>query len=377
MRIAIDYTSAITEPAGIGRYTRGLVQALLEHAPEEDGLVLFSSQSPPSGFRLPKAPNARLLVWGVGHRNLTRLWHKLHVPLPAEPLMGWPDLIHGPDFVLPPALRARRVVTIHDLAYLLYPGYAQPGIVDYLCSEVPRALQEADQVIAVSQRTADDLVERLQVPSERIRVIYPGVDSLFTLETDPAAVHELRHTYELADPFILAVGTLEPRKNYARLIDAFAAATCQPGGPRTLVFVGRRGWHYQGIMAALQRREDVVDRIRLLGYIPNEELAILYHAAAALVMPSIYEGFGLPVIEAMACGTPVICSTGGALPEVAGNAAFLVDPEDTDTLRDALVSICVDDELRARLILDGYTRAQHFTWQAAATAHFDLYHLIS
>ncbi len=371
MRITIDYTSAITELAGIGRYTRGLARALVRLAPAQDSLTLFSSEAPTSGHELPQA---RLKVSRLGHRNLTRLWHRVHVPLPADPVMGWPDLIHGPDFVLPPALFAKRIVTIHDLAYLLYPGYAQPGIVAYLSAEVPRALRAADQVIAVSKRTAADLTEHLQVSPERITVIYPGVDAIFTPEADPAAVQELRRRYELSDPFILAVSTVEPRKNYQRLIQAFAAATNEPGGPRLLVFVGRLGWHYEGILASMGQPGNLLDRIRWLGYVPDGELAALYHAAAALVMPSFYEGFGIPVIEAMACGTPVICSTGGALPEIAGNAALLVTPDDVDALREGLRSVCADSDLRTRLINEGFSRVRQFSWEAAAQAHFDLYH---
>ncbi|MGO8951371.1 MAG: glycosyltransferase family 4 protein [Ktedonobacterales bacterium] len=374
MRIAIDYTSAITELAGIGRYTRGLARALSQYGSEEDSLILFTSQALPSGYQLPEMPHARLLIRPVGHRNLTRLWHQMHVPLPAEPLMGWPNLIHGPDFVLPPAFLARRIVTIHDLAYLIYPGYAQPGIVDYLSEEVPRALRAADHVIAVSKRTAVDLIERLRVSPERISVIYPGVDPIFTPEPNQAAVQKVCRKYDLAEPFVLAVSTIEPRKNYERLIEAFAAATREPDGPRFMVFAGRRGWLYEGVSTAIHQYPDVADRIRVLGYVPDEELAGLYHAAAVLAMPSFYEGFGIPVIEAMACGTPVICGTGGALPEIAGNAALLLDPYDVAGLRDALVSICSNGNLRSRLIAEGFARAGQFTWEAAAQAHFHLYH---
>src|SRR5262249_45625383 len=131
MRVAIDYTSAITEQAGIGRYTRGLAPALARSPPADISLTLLSGQAPPIGH-MPPPGRARLLTLGVGHRNLTRLWHTLHIPLPADLLMGWPELIHDPDFVLPPALFARRIVTIHDLAYLTFPDCAQPGIVEYL-----------------------------------------------------------------------------------------------------------------------------------------------------------------------------------------------------------------------------------------------------
>jgi glycosyltransferase involved in cell wall biosynthesis len=372
MHIALDYTSAITEPAGIGRYTRGLARALAHLGLEGETLTFFTSEPLPSDQAAYELAPARVLVRTIGHRNLTRLWHRLHVPLPAELLMGAADLIHGPDFVLPPALFARRVVTIHDLAYMRYPEAAQPGISAYLSREVPRALRAADHIIAVSQATARDLVEQCSVSSHRISVIYPGIDEAFTASVDESTVEDLRRSYQLAQPFILAVGTIEPRKNYERLIEAFAQATRRQGGPPQLVFAGRRGWLYDGILEAASRAQ-VAGRVRFLGYVPDNQLPALYRAAAALVMPSLYEGFGIPIVEAMACGTPVICSTAGALPEVADNAALFVDPLDVEGLRDALLLVFTDTARRRELIERGLSRSHGFTWAAAAAAHMQVY----
>ena len=372
MRIAFDYTSAITEPAGIGRYTRGLARALAHLGLEPGSLTFFTSEPlPPDQPAYGLAPG-RVLVRSIGHRNLTRLWHRLHVPLPAELLMGICDLIHGPDFVLPPTLFARRVVTIHDLAYVHYPEAAQPGISTYLSTEVPRALRAADHIIAVSEATARDLADQFSLAPGRISVIYPGVDSAFTAPVDDTTVEELRRSYHLAQPFILAVGTIEPRKNYERLITAFAEATHLPDGPPLLVFAGRRGWLYDDVLQAASRA-DVDGRVRFLGYVPDHQLPALYHAAAALAMPSLYEGFGLPIIEAMASGTPVICGTAGALPEVADDAAILVDPLDVEGLRDALLLVFRDAARRRELIERGRVRSQRFTWEAAAEAHLQVY----
>jgi glycosyltransferase involved in cell wall biosynthesis len=287
--------------------------------------------------------------------------------------MGPADLIHGPDFVLPPAVSARRVVTIHDLAYLRYPQFAQPGIAAFLSSEVPRALRAANHIIAVSEATASDLVQRLGVSPDRISVIYPGVDPIFTYPAGEPSLQEIRRLFQLVGPFILAVGTIEPRKNYAALIRAFAEASRQAGGPRLLVFAGRRGWHCDDVLSAGDRFQ-VADRIRFLGYVPDEKLAALYQAATALAMPSYHEGFGIPLIEAMASGTPVIASTGGSLPEIAGDAALLVAPEDIDGLKDALLRVSSDTGLRDRLIAGGRVRSQLFTWETAARDHLRIYH---
>ena len=372
MRIVLDYTSAITEPAGIGRYTRGLARALAHLGLEAGSLTFFTSEPlPPDQPAYELAPG-RVLVRPIGHRNLTRLWHRLHIPLPAELLTGACDLIHGPDFVLPPALFARRIVTIHDLAYMRNPEAAQPGIAAYLSTEVPRALRAADHIIAVSEATARDLADQFSVSPRQISVVYPGVDDAFTSPVDDLIVEELRRSYQLTLPFILAVGTIEPRKNYQRLITAFADATHRPDGPPLLVFAGRRGWLYDDVLQAASRA-DIAGRVRFLDYVPDRQLPALYHAAAALAMPSLYEGFGIPIIEAMATGTPVICSTTGALPEVVGDAAILVDPLDVEGLRDALLLVFRDAARRRELIERGYSRARLFTWERAAEAHLQVY----
>lgn len=372
MRIAIDFTAAITQQAGIGRYTRNLVEALaLLETP--DRFTLFSNE-PPTGQRpFPWAPNFQSRVAGPGNRRMTILWHRLHLPVPAELLMGNADVVHGPDFALPPTLRARRVVTIHDLAFLTHPECAVPSLIAYLNRVVPRAVHEADRIIAVSARTADDLVERLTVPREKISVIHIGVDPTFSPTTSEDAVAELCARLELESPFILAVGTIEPRKNYERLIAAFAHATQEPDGPRMLVIAGRKGWLYDGVFDAVTKHK-VEGRVRFLDYIADSDLATLYHAAAALATPSLYEGFGIPLLEAMASGTPIVCADAGPLPEVAGDAALLVPPEDVEAIATALVRVVCEPELRQNLIANGKTRVSHFNWEDAAKAHLAVYH---
>jgi glycosyltransferase involved in cell wall biosynthesis len=297
----------------------------------------------------------------------------VRAPVPIELFAGSVRVFHGPDFILPPAVRARRVVTIHDLAFLTNPECAVPSLVAYLSAAVPRALHRADRIIAVSRHTADDLVERLRVPVEQIDVIHLGISPAFTPRVDPAAVAALRAKYGLDRRFILAVGTIEPRKNYETLIRAFAAARRAPSGPRLLVIAGKPGWLYEGVFHAVESA-GLGDAVKFLDYLADGELPTLYHAADALAMPSIYEGFGIPVVEAMASGTPVICSTGGSLPEVAGDAALLVAPTDEVALAEALERVSGDEGLRATLRERGLLRATRFNWEAAARAHLAVYH---
>lgn len=375
MHIAIDYTSAITQGAGIGRYTRNVVAALAK-IDASDSFTLFSSERPTATRRFPDAPNMRPRIVPVGNRNMTIFWQRLRIPVPVELLAGRADVFHGPDFILPPIMSARRVVTVHDLAFITHPECALPSLVQYLNKAVPRALRVADHVICDSRRTADDVHEHLGVPRDRLTVIHLGVDPVFTADADAAAITRLREKYGFVRPTVLAVGTIEPRKNYAALIAAFARARTRPDGPRTLVIAGRKGWLYEGVFAAAERY-DVGEHITFLDYIPDDELTTLYHAVDVLAMPSLYEGFGIPPLEAMACGTPVVCSDGGSLPEIVGEAALVVPAADVDGLSEALVRAVSDGALRETLRSRGFERVRGFTWEATAHATMRVYHQVS
>ncbi|HLJ82256.1 MAG TPA: glycosyltransferase family 1 protein [Ktedonobacterales bacterium] len=372
MRITIDYTAAITQGAGIGRYTRSIVSALAR-VDDADHFTLFSTERPTAARGFPDVPHMRPRVFPAGNRNMTIFWQRLRAPVPVELFAGRADLFHGPDFILPPLLGTPAVVTIHDLAFLTNPECALPSLVRYLSAAVPRALRRASAVVSDSEKTANDLHTLLGVPREKITVIYCGVDPLFTPQAEPAAVAALRAKYGFTAPTVLAVGTIEPRKNYERLIAAFAQARSHADGPRTLVIAGRPGWLYDGVFAAVEKH-GLRDSVRFLDFIPDSELTTLYHAADVLAMPSIYEGFGIPVLEAMASGTPVVCSDGGSLPEVAGDAALVVPVEDVDGLAGALVRAASDEELRGTLVARGLARVKRFTWEGAARELVLVYH---
>jgi glycosyltransferase involved in cell wall biosynthesis len=376
MRIAIDYTSAIAQGAGIGRYTRSLVAALAR-VDEANRYLLFSSEAPTPERSFPESAQMRSRVISlagrpIGNRAMTILWHRLHVPLPVELVTGKVDVLHAPDFSMPPALRTPRVVTIHDLAFLTHPECALPDLVEYLKKVVPRAVGAAKQLIADSQNTAEDLVKYLGVERERINVIYLGVDPRFRRVDDQATLRALDTRLGLKHPLVLSVGTLEPRKNYERLIAAFAQARQQPDGPRMLAICGRKGWLYQGTFAAVEKW-GVQDSVRILENVGDADLPALYSTADVVAMPSLYEGFGIPVTEAMACGTPVVSSTGGSLPEVAGDAALTVAPEDVDGLAAALLRGVSDADLRQQLVARGYEWVQRFNWDNSARAHVQVY----
>jgi len=300
-------------------------------------------------------------------RALNILWHRLAVPLPVEMLSGIAcDVFHAPNFALPPARAARRLVTVHDLAFLRFPEGAVPSLRSFLMRAVPRSIQGATHVIADSQATKDDLVAWLKVDAANISVVYAGVDARFKPVTDLARLDDVRKKYGLARPFILGLGTLEPRKNFTGLIQAFGRAQLPD---HELVIVGRQGWLYDSILTAACETPGV----RLLGFVEDSDLPSLYSLASVYCLPSHYEGFGIPCIEAMACGTPVVCSDRPCLPEIVDDAAVQIPPDKPEALVDALQRVVLDTALRQTLIARGLARAQSFPWSRGAAALLKVY----
>ncbi|MGI6380010.1 MAG: glycosyltransferase family 4 protein [Anaerolineae bacterium] len=368
MRIAIDYTAAVCQGAGIGRYTRQLTQALLALDPENRYVLLSAG-----GKRTepPWPPNVRRRTLPLSDHHLAMIWQRLRLPLFAECLTGAVDLFHSPDFVLPPLLKARSVVTIHDLSFMRLPQCSAPSLLEYLMRSVPRAARRADAILADSHSTREDVIELLDVAPERVHVIYAGVDERFAPQ--PAeAVREVTSRHGLRTPYLLAVGTLQPRKNYPILMQAFAALRKRASLPHTLAIVGGRGWLTEEIDATIARL-GLEDQVQLLGFAPDADLPALYTGASLLAFPSLYEGFGLPALEAMACGTPVVGSTAPSLPEVCGDAALLVDPTDATGLADALERVLIDEELAHTLVSRGRRRAAQFRWEDAAANLLSVY----
>lgn len=373
LRIGFDATSAVRQGGGIGRYTRELLRALAAADTASDYRIFFASRSVfhplpslPSNFRVTRLPLDD--IW------LVRVWQRARLPLPVNWLTGPIDLFHSPDFTLPPVRRGTRaLLTVHDLSFIRDPESATPVLRNYLNAVVPRSVARADHVLADSQATRDDLVELYRTPADKISVLYSGVHESFQPVADPAALDAVRARYRLGDaPFILAVGTLQPRKNYARLIQAFARLPHSSATRYDLVLAGGKGWLYEAIFAEVDQL-GLRDRVIFPGFIADADLPALYSAARVLAYPSIYEGFGLPMLEAMACGTPVVASTASCLPEVAGNAALLVPPTDVDALAAALDRSLTDEALRADLTAKGLARARQFSWADSARQLLDIY----
>lgn len=372
MRIAIDYTAAIRQKAGIGNYVRRLVDALLAQD-TVNSYTLLTSGRPTRERPFPQADNVRGRSIYIPDRYLNIIWYRWRLPLYTTYFSGQVDIYHGPDFALPPTGKTlRKVVTVHDLAFLEHPEYAVPSLAATLGKVVPEAVAAADVVCTVSQEVSRTLIKHFHTPREKLTVIPNGVSPYFRRITDPILLQSTHHKFGLKHPFVLGVGTLEPRKNHIGLIKAFYQAQKKKNGPAMLALAGGKGWLYEETMQLVEELK-LTKKVRFLGRVTDLELVTLYSMADVFAFPSFAEGFGVPPLEAMACGVPVITSNTSSLPEVVGNAGLLVDPHNTEELSTAIMRILGDKQLQEDLRQKGYERVKHFTWQEAARKMLTVY----
>jgi glycosyltransferase involved in cell wall biosynthesis len=372
--VAIDYTPAIRQQAGIGRLIRGQVAALVAAEPGLDLRLFVVGRVDEPARRQAPLP---LHTTPLNERNMVRLWHRFDAPLPrVEWFTGGPlDLLHATDFVLAPSNARRKLLTIHDLAFLFYPDAAMPSLHHYLNVVVPRSVRRADALVADSQHTANDLNEQWQVAAERITVVQGAVDhEHFRPVRDPVHLAKVRQRYGLGEePYILALSRLEPRKNFVRLIEAFAAARAAANLPHRLVIGGRKGWLYEAIFARVQEL-GLGDHVLFPGFIADADLPALYSGAAFFAYPSLYEGFGLPIVEALACGAPVLTGDNSCLPEAGGPGAIYVQATEVNSIAEGIIRLATDATLAAQLAAAGLKHAAHFTWQRSAQQLLSAYH---
>jgi glycosyltransferase involved in cell wall biosynthesis len=346
--------SASYRGAGIAHY----IHQLLVHLPKvsDREYVAFV------GDRDFRAEDMDTVCSRLPTHNLMRiLWEQAF--LPRELARRRIRLLHAMAFVSPLLSRLPSVVTVYDVSFALFPGSFRPFNRWYLNTMTRRSARRAGAVIAISRSTADDLNRLWGVPRARIHLAYPGVDSNFRPLPAPE-VEAFREAKGLPSQYILFVGTLEPRKNAARLVEAFAALK-QRGLPHKLVLAGGKGWLYEPIFAAVERlglRGDVI----FPGFVSRQELPLWYNGAALFAYPSLYEGFGLGPLEAMACGAPVVVSDRASLPEVVGDAGLQVDAEDAAGLAEAMASVLTSPSLAAQMRERGLRQAARFTWEQTA-----------
>lgn len=354
MHIALDASrTTVAQRTGTEAYALHLLSALLALDSPHRWRLYFRDSPPPELFS--PGPNRTLVT--LPQR---RLW--THLGLGPALTRDGVDGVFVPAHVLPFRNRTPSVMTVHDLGYLYHPEAHTRLQRWYLDQSTRYAVRHARHLLADSQATRADLIRHYQADPARITVVYPALPGEFSPVRHPARRAPVLAKYDLTTRYFLYVGTIQPRKNLIRLIDAFATL---PNDGVLLALAGRPGWLSEPILQHIQAR-GLGNRVRSLGYVPDEDLPALYSSALAFVFPSLYEGFGFPVLEAMACGAPVIASTAGSLPEVAGEAALLFDPTDSDTLAAHLHEITVNTPLRQTLMMRGFQQAHRFSWQIAA-----------
>ena len=360
--------------AGISRYIQGIVS----HLPQTDGderYLLYTNDQlrnwpEVEGPRLQLSPSAVATTAPIARI----LWEQL--ALPALAARDQLNLLHCPLNVQPVVGTCPVVLTIHDVTFLKYPDRLSVLRQRYLATLTRYSARRARRILADSAATKDDVVGAFGVPADRIDVVYPAYDADFR-PLDPAnpdsraRLADFRESHALPDQLILYLATLEPRKNVDRLVHAYARLA-RRGMPHALVLAGGKGWGYETIFRAIEEH-GLQDRVILPGYVSREEQPLWYSAADLFVYPSQYEGFGLPPLEAMACGVPVITSDASSLPEVVGSAGMTVNVDDVEALADAMHTVLADDALAAQMRSAGLERAARFTWTAAAEACVSAY----
>lgn len=364
MRIGIDARLVYYSRAGIGQYIMRLAEALARLDNNEEEFILLQSRK--DRTRIVNGHNFnRVSLWTPSHHWLEQTTLRLEIGRIRL------DVLHSPDFIPPFQRNCRSVITVHDLAFLLYPHFLTKEAARYY-GQIDQAVRHTDHIIAVSESTRQDTIKLLGVPERKITVIYEAANPIYRqVDADEARRHVVE-TYDLDRDYILFVSTIEPRKNLPGLLHAYRKLLDDYKCSEGLVLAGSRGWLSEEVYDTVEALH-LTDHVRFLGRVPSEHLLYLYNAARLLVHPSFYEGFGLPPLEAMTCGTPTIASNVSALPEVVGDAAILIDPHDIDGLTVAMWRVLTDQDLRASLIAKGLKRAEIFSWKRAARETLETY----
>lgn len=361
MKIAIDASRAVNEKAGIGRYALELVKKLVEIDQKNEYLLLFSFvKSDPLKLKIIKSfkgPNVSTKIYKIPGNVKEKVWG-WKIPW-FKYLLGKADVFYAPSFFeVNLGLKIPQVVTIYDLTTFLFPEHRGQEVSGRLNRRTRQACRKAAKIIAISEATGKDLVEKLKVAAAKIKVIYPGRNALAKpVKNLPASLKR--------GAYILSVGTLEPRKNLIGLFKAYALLPLRLRERYPLVVCGAKGWNTGEIFATLSKLK-LEDKVKFLGFVSDGTLAKLYAEAAIFVYPSFYEGFGFPVLEALSFGTPVLTSNVSSLPEVAGQAAILVDPKETNAISRGIQQVLEHQEEACELKKRGKKQAQKFSWEKAA-----------
>lgn len=370
MRIAFDGTTLTPGRTGVGYYTEHLLQHLAREVEQTGDEIVVVSNKPID----TQAPLPRHVRVHEGHRFPIRIgWMQFRAAAALEALQ--PDVAHFTNGMIPWAAPSATIVTVHDMSLRLYP---QCHPVRRLLLNRPLmhvAIQQASSIVTVSESARRDLLRFHGVPADRVSVVHEAASPAFRPISDRARLEDVRVRYGLPKRFILYVGTIEPRKNLTRLMTAFAAAR-RAGIPQHLVCVGPYGWSSNDLSGHIKKL-GIEDAVHFTGYLPFDHLPAIYNLGDFFVFPSLYEGFGLPVVEAMASGLPVLTSNSSSLGEIAGDAAVTIDPTDTDAMIASIRHLATDVDLRRQMSERGLERARGFSWTQTAREMLRVYHRVA
>jgi glycosyltransferase involved in cell wall biosynthesis len=362
MRIGIDARLIYYSDAGISQYTRRLIQGLAQIDEHDEFIIVRDRRD--EGSITANHNFRQTHLWTPSHHRFEQLG--LRLELSSKGL----DLLHSPDFIPPFRRNFKSIITVHDLGFLLYPHFLTQDSARYY-GQIDQAVKSTDHIIAVSESTKQDTIRLLGVPESKVSVIYEAANPLYRPLDRGEAREWAQRAYGLQEYFLF-VSTIEPRKNLPTLLHAFRDLLDQYKVKPMLAIVGRKGWLSDGIETLVDELQ-LRDAVQFLGRVPSKDLWYLYNGAYALVHPSFYEGFGLPPLEAMRCGTPVVCSNVSALPEVVGDAALLVPPEEVSEWTVAMWRVLHENDLRAELRTKGYERAKCFSLEKLSRKTLDVY----
>jgi glycosyltransferase involved in cell wall biosynthesis len=366
LKIGIIYGGISEQKAGMDHYLHQVLMAMKRLAPGH-GYTLIDHRRQSSSFK--EQFDQLILDLPNGPMRVSR-WNLQRVPR----VLSRFDLVFSPGLYgpvrIPPGVAS--VMVVHDLTRYLYPHFFQFNPVQKILDRLayPAMVRRYDHLLAVSQATRQDLMRLFKVDGAKITVAYHGAGGDLKVMERGEAQKTLARTYGLKTPFILFLGTLEPRKNIITLIKAFAEL--REKIPHDLVLVGQRGWKWEPIFEEI-KKQDIESRVRWVGYVPDQERALFYNGADFLVYPSWYEGFGMPLLEAMQCGCPVIASGVSAMPEVLGAAGLLIDPGHREDLRQAMLRMALEPELREKMKRAGLVQAGKFSWEESARLTLELF----
>jgi glycosyltransferase involved in cell wall biosynthesis len=354
VRVAIDARKL--HDFGIGTYLRNLVRGLAKIDQQTEYVLL--SRPEDTAFAGTLGENFRAVAESAGHYSITE-----QISLPLAVKRAHVDLFHAPHYVLPALTPGRSVVTIHDCIHLMFPEYLKHRLgYAYARASMWTAAHKSDRIFTVSEQSKRDILKFFNVPPDKVVVTPNAIDDRFNEPPSAQRVQEIRERYQLSQAYILYVGNIKPHKNLERLIEAFQYVRSQGRQELELLLIGDEISKLQSLRRAVHKH-GLHRYVRFHGFVPDDTLAVLYRLASVFVFPSLYEGFGLPPLEAMACGTPVVTSNVSSLPEVVGDAAILVDPYDAQSIADGILKVLHSSHLRADLRERGYARVREYSWE--------------